>query len=156
MSSDSSSSSSAQPLTGSPAPLIRDALIAAIRDANTGLDSDQVRAAFDVSGEPRGTASVIVSCADQGGHAGMRERILVDCRATVSVMTHLDEDLAGTLSDEILNAIIPVIQSLTPSIEGWAVRHVTPWQASEPTSDGAFRITELTANYYTQSQAPFG
>ncbi len=133
-----------------PAPLIRDALIAAIQGADTGIPIDQIRASYDVSGEPRGPASVIVSCADLGGHNGMRQRILVDCKATVTVMTHMDEDLAGTLSDDILNAIIPVIQSIDPVMDGWKVRHVTPWQSSDPTTDGAFRIVELSTTLYTQ------
>ena len=135
----------------SPAPLIRDALIAAIQGASTGLPADQIRAAYDVSGDPRGAASVIVSCADLGGHNGMRPRILVDCKATVTVMTHLDEDLTGALSDSILNAIIPVIQAFSPTLDGWAIRHVTPWQTAEPTSDGAFRIVAAEATIFTQS-----
>ena len=134
----------------SPATLIRDALVAAIKAAGTGLPADQIRPAYDVSGEPRGEASVIVSCADLGGHAGRQDRILVDCRATVSILTHLDEDMTGGLADSILNAVIPAITGLNRSLDGWAIRYISPWTTEEPTTDGSFRRLQTTATMFTQ------
>ena len=134
-----------------PAIPIRDALITAIRAAGTGLPANQIRAAMDVSDVPRGPAALVVSCADLGGHNGMRTRILVDVRATITIATHLDEDQDGSLSDSIINAVIPVLYQFNPELQGWAIRHITPWETSEPFADGSFRQTSIVSTMFTQS-----
>ena len=141
----------------SPAIEIRDAILSMLTASGglSELPSGSIRAKLDVSGVPRGPASVIASARDLGNHSGIPGRILVDVEGIVEIMTHLDEDMSGTLLDSLLSGAMEALGSATATsytLTGWKVGYPGRWVSDEPyvDSDGAFRVCRLSATLFLQ------
>lgn len=140
-----------------PAIEVRDAILSMLAAAGdlSDLPAGSIRAKLDVSGVPRGPASVIVSARDLGNHAGIPGRILVDVQAIVQIMTHLDEDMSGALADSLMSAAMAALGGATAasySLNGWKVGYPGQWASDEPyiDSDGVFRVCRLSATLFLQ------
>jgi len=140
-----------------PAIEVRDAILSmlAAADSLSDLPDGSIRAKLDVSGVPRGPASVIVSARDLGNHNGIPGRILVDVQAIVQIMTHLDEDQDGALADSLMSAAMAALGGATAasySLNGWEVGYPGQWASDEPhiDSDGVFRVCRLSATLFLQ------
>lgn len=145
-------------MTASPAPIIRDHIVQVLRAAEAEpimqTPECQIRAALDVSGEPRGPYGIIVAAADLGGHGGLPGRVLVDVRVTITVFTHLDEDADGHRLDDLAAAVMETIPSIGVAVPGWHIRFPGVWQLDEATMDDVFRTADITATLYLQACNP--
>lgn len=145
-----------------PARQIQTALIGEMRlRPPCGIDPQQIRAKLDTSGELKGFCGITVSVSDLGGHDGMPGRILVDVKVRVMVWTHVDEDMDGSLCDDLASDVRRLLPTLNdngddwtlPPLDGWAVRFPGIVQTGEPelSDDGAFRVKELSTTMFLQN-----
>lgn len=147
-----------------PARQIQQALITEMRlRPPCGIDPQQIRAKLDTSGELKGFSGITVSVSDLGGHDGLPGRILVDVKVRVTIWTHVDEDMDGSLCDDLASdarRLMPTLNDtgedwILPPLDGWAVRFPGTIAVGEPelSDDGAYRIKEITTTMYLQNLA---
>jgi hypothetical protein len=133
----------------SPAVQIKNALIDYLRNVagnfTLPIPAEQIRGILDISGTPKDAYGIIVNCADLGDHFGNTGRVLVDCKPTICVYTHLDEDKDGTLLDSLAGDVLESVLGIMYSLDGWRVCWRGNWQTSGLTIDGAYRQVELSA-----------
>ena len=148
---------SSQPsVTPTPAAQVRDAIVSILQAAISDLPQSQIRGKLDVDGDaPLGTAAIIVSASDKAGHNGMATRVLIDIEATVSILTHLDEDPHGTMNDDLEAQAMAAVTTIPrgTALDGWTIRYEGNWQSQDPAIvNDSFRARDITATLYLQQQ----
>lgn len=109
------------------------------------VPEDQIRGILDLSGAPKGLFGITVSAEDQGDWAGNTGRILVSIKPSITIFTHLDEDLDGALCDSLVSDVLTIMQSMVYDLEGWNVAWNGNWQVTDTAMDTSFRQAVLTA-----------
>ena len=109
------------------------------------VSSDQIRGILDLSGAPKGLFGITVSAEDQGDWAGNTGRILVSIKPSITVFTHLDEDLDGAVCDSLVSDVLTIMQSMVYNLEGWNVAWNGNWQITDTAMDNSFRQVVLSA-----------
>ena len=141
--------------TLSPAAQLRRALVQHLRDTvpfGSNVLERQIRGQLDVAGEITQSGGVFVSAIDRGGHDGIPGRVLVDVDLSATAWTHLNEDAGGLECDIIASAVQAALAAgFAPTLEGWAVRHITSWTAGELTERDSFRMCEISATVYLEN-----
>ena len=154
MSQETSSSQSS--VTLAPATQVRDYLISLLQAASLDIDASSIRAKLDVSGSAPATPEmVIVTASDKGGHNGLATRVLIDIEATVSILTHLDEDETGSANDALEAQIMPALAAIPrgTALNGWTIRFEGNWQSQDPAIvNDSFRARDITATLFLQQQ----
>jgi hypothetical protein len=69
----------------------------------------------------------------------------VDIQPRITVFSHLDEDVDGSLCDSLASDTLEIMQSIAYQLDGWYVAWNGNWQIADTTMDGAFRTVVLTA-----------
>lgn len=132
-----------------PAIQIRDAITAHLRtkaaDFNLQVQPDQIRGTLDLSGTPKGLYGIVIAAEDMGDHAGNTGRVLVDIKPTITVFSHLEEDIDGQQCDTLTTDILAAMQGITYNLEGWAVAWNGNWQVTSTSINQSFRQNVLTA-----------
>lgn len=132
-----------------PAVQIRDAIVRHLRGMIGSyalpIPETQIRGTLDLSGTPKEAYGITVSAEDMGDHAGNTGRVLVDIQPRITVFSHLDEDVDGTLCDSLASDTLEIMQSITYALDGWYVAWRGNWSITETTMDNAFRQTVLSA-----------
>jgi hypothetical protein len=133
----------------SPAVQIRDAIVRHLRGMigayQLPIPETQIRGTLDLSGTPKEAYGITVSAEDMGDHAGNTGRVLVDIQPRITVFSHLDEDVDGSLCDSLASDTLEIMQSIAYQLDGWYVAWNGNWQIADTTMDGAFRTVVLTA-----------
>lgn len=106
---------------------------------------DQIRGMLDLSGIPKGVYGITVSAQDNGDWAGNTGRVLISIQPSIMVFSHLEEDLDGTICQQVITDVLSIMQSITYSLDGWQVAWNGNWTVSETTMTDSFRQTTLSA-----------
>jgi hypothetical protein len=145
-------------MSTAPAIQIRDAITAHLRgraqDFSLPVLPDQVRGTLDLSGTPKGLYGIVIAAEDMGDHAGNSGRILVDIRPSITVFSHLEEDLDGQQCDTLTSDILRIMQEITYDLDGWAVAWNGNWQVANTQMGDSFRQNTLTATIPIVRQQP--
>lgn len=132
-----------------PAVQIRDAIVRHLRGMigsySLPIPETQIRGILDLTGTPKEAYGITISAEDLGDHAGNTGRVLVDIQPRITVFSHLDEDVDGTLCDSLASDTLEIMQSITYALDGWYVAWRGNWSITETTMDNAFRQTVLSA-----------
>ena len=136
-------------MSTAPAVQIRDAIVRHLRGMIGAyalpIPETQIRGTLDLSGTPKEAYGITVSAEDMGDHAGNTGRVLVDIQPRITVFSHLDEDVDGTLCDSLASDTLEIMQSITYALDGWYVAWRGNWSITETTVDNAFRQVVLSA-----------
>lgn len=131
-----------------PATQIKNAIVAHLRGAVNSytlpIPETQIRGILDLSGTPKDVYGITVSTEDLGDHAGNTGRILVDVKATITVFSHLDEDVDGSLCDSLTSDTLQIMQSITYKLDDWVVYWNGNWQVTDTVMDNSFRQNVLS------------
>ncbi len=131
-----------------PATQIKNAIVAHLRGAVNSytlpIPETQIRGILDLSGTPRDIYGITVSTEDLGDHAGNTGRILVDVKATITIFSHLDEDVDGSLCDSLTSDTLQIMQSITYKLDDWVVYWNGNWQVTDTVMDNSFRQNVLS------------
>ena len=106
---------------------------------------DQIRGMLDLSGTPKGVYGITVSAEDGGDWAGNTGRVLISIKPSIIVFSHLEEDLDGTICQQVITDVLSIMQGIKYSLEGWQVAWNGNWTVSETTMTDSFRQTTLSA-----------
>ncbi|MBO4513519.1 MAG: hypothetical protein J5746_12215 [Victivallales bacterium] len=132
-----------------PAIQIREAITAHLRSRaqqfTLPVTPDQIRGTLDLSGTPRGFYGIVIAAEDLGDHAGNTGRVLVDIRPSITVFSHLEEDLDGQTCDTLTTDILNLMQSITYTLNGWQVAWRGNWTITDTAINDSFRQNILTA-----------
>lgn len=132
-----------------PATQIKNAIVAHLRGAVNSytlpIPETQIRGILDLSGTPKDVYGITVSTEDLGDHAGNTGRILVDIKATITVFSHLDEDVDGSLCDSLTSDTLDIMQGITYNLDGWVSYWNGNWSVTDTMMDNSFRQNVLTA-----------
>ncbi len=110
----------------------------------------QVRAALDMEGESKDTVGATVSASLIGPHDGTHA-VLSDVSLSVSCWTHLDEDADGSQLDSLAADAADIIATGDIAPDGWRQTcRPEPVAISEASTDGSFRVRQITATIYLQ------
>ena len=130
-----------------PATQIRNAIVDHLRAEAQSFSlpalPEQIRGKLDVSGAPKGAWGIVVSAADLGDHGGNTGRVLVDIQPKITVFSHLEEDVDGSICDAISADVLELIQGIQYSLEGWYVAWNGNWTITEVTMTDSFRQVTL-------------
>lgn len=131
-----------------PATQIKNAIVAHLRGAVNSytlpIPETQIRGILDLSGTPKDVYGITVNVEDLGDHAGNTGRILVDVKATITVFSHLDEDVDGSLCDSLTSDTLQIMQSITYKLDDWVVYWNGNWQVTDTVMDNSFRQNVLS------------
>lgn len=131
-----------------PATQVKNAIVAHLRGAVNSytlpIPETQIRGILDLSGTPKDIYGITVSTEDLGDHAGNTGRILVDVKATITVFSHLDEDVDGSLCDSLASDTLQIMQSITYKLDDWVVYWNGNWQVTDTVMDNSFRQNVLS------------
>jgi hypothetical protein len=132
-----------------PAVQIRDAITDHLRtraqEFTLQVAPEQIRGILDLSGSPRGVYGIVVSAEDLGDHAGNTGRVLVDIRPSITVFSHLEEDMDGSTCDTLATDALDIMQSIAYQLEGWQVAWNGNWTMSGTTMNDSYRQVTLAA-----------
>ena len=106
---------------------------------------ENIRGTLDISGAPKGAWGIIVSAEDMGDHAGNTGRVLVDIRPRITIYSHLEEDLDGTLCDRVASDVMTIMQSIEYEMQGWMVAWNGNWTLADSSMSDSFRQKTMTA-----------
>jgi hypothetical protein len=98
-----------------------------------------------LSGTPKGLYGIVIAAEDMGDHAGNSGRILVDIRPSITVFSHLEEDLDGQQCDTLTSDILRIMQEIQYELDGWQVAWNGNWQISSTQMSDSFRQVTLSA-----------
>ena len=136
-------------MSTAPAIQIRDAITAYLRgraqEFSLPVLPDQVRGTLDLSGTPKGLYGIVIAAEDMGDHAGNTGRVLVDIRPSITVFSHLEEDMDGAQCDTLATDALDIMQSIAYQLEGWQVAWNGNWAVSGTTMSDSFRQVTLSA-----------
>lgn len=114
------------------------------------VQPDQIRFALDMSGELRDSAGITVSCGLSGPHDGAHD-VLSDVALSVSCWTHLDTDDTGVLLGIVTMGVLDLLQVADMAPPGWRMTcQPGPVAMSEVSTDGSYRVRQITATVYLQ------
>ena len=131
-----------------PATQIKNAIVAHLRGAVNSytlpIPETQIRGILDLSGTPKDVYGITVNVEDEGDWAGNTGRILVRIKPTITIFSHLDEDVDGSLCDSLTSDTLQIMQSITYNLDGWIVSWNGNWQVTDTVMDNSFRQNVLT------------
>ena len=133
-----------------PCQQIRQAIIAHLRGLCGGfarpIPQTQIRGILDLSGEPKDSAGIIVSCDHLGQHGGGDQKgRLIDVSPRIVVFSHLNDDSDGSICNALVNDVLVAMQSMTYTLTGWLVKWGGNWTFSDVRMDSSYRQVELAA-----------
>lgn len=133
-----------------PAVQIKEAIVAHLRGMigsySLPIPETQIRGLLDLSGTPKDVYGITVSAEDLGDHAGNTGRILVDIKPTITVFSHLDDDLDGALCDALVSDTLTIMQSIQYHLDGWHVYWTGNWSVADTAMDASFRQVVLSTS----------
>lgn len=136
-------------MTTAPATQIKNAIVAHLQGMvgsyTLPIPSTQIRGILDLSGTPKDAYGITVSAVDEGDWNGAHERILIRITPTITVFTHLDEDIDGSLADSLVTDTLSIMQSIQYDLDGYYVASKGNWSVTDTQMDASFRQITLSA-----------
>lgn len=132
-----------------PAIQIKEAIVAHLQgmvgDYTHPIPTTQIRGILDLSGTPKDAYGITVNATDEGDWTGAHERILIRIVPTITVFTHLDEDMDGSLADSLVTDTLSIMQSIEYQLDGYVVASKGNWSVTDTQMDNSFRQVVLSA-----------
>jgi hypothetical protein len=136
-------------MTTAPATQIKNAIVAHLQGMvgsyTLPIPSTQIRGILDLSGTPKDAYGITVSAVDEGDWNGAHERILIRITPTITVFTHLDEDIDGSLADSLVTDTLSIMQSIQYDLDGYYVASKGNWSVTDTQMEASFRQITLSA-----------
>ena len=132
-----------------PAIQIKEAIVAHLQgmvgDYTHPIPTTQIRGILDLSGTPKDAYGITINATDEGDWTGAHERILIRIVPTITVFTHLDEDMDGSLADSLVTDTLSIMQSIEYQLDGYQVASKGNWSVTDTQMDSSFRQVVLSA-----------
>lgn len=109
------------------------------------------------NGDDRGAYIIVLDVADAGGYDNIPGGILENATCSVALLSHTTDDPDGSKSEALKLVLSTALWGLqttvgTDPVGEWIIRYISPWKEQPISLDGAYRRTQLSANFILQNK----